>query len=103
MIRIVTLAVIGTLTLATMTPVWAMEEALLTTIKRITGEKIVVWAKNPIIVKAVKEAKREATKPLEEIIRLDKRWRATEGIDEWISGFLNNPCAKYLKDAGDQP
>jgi hypothetical protein len=36
-------------------------------------------------------------KSLDEIMRLDNKWRATYGIDEWIGGFLNNPCAEYLK------
>ena len=50
-----------------------------------------------MVVDAVKEANNEATKSLNEIIKLDKRWRATEGVDDWIGEFLNNPCAKYLR------
>ena len=87
-------AVIG---LAAMSPVWAMDEATMSKIERVTKGKIVALAKETIGVDAVKEANKTATKSLEMIFTLDKRWRATDGVDEWIGGFLNNPCATYLK------
>ena len=87
-------AVIG---LAAMSPVWAMDEATMSKIERVTKGKIVALAKETIGVDAVKEANKTATKSLEMIFKLDKRWRATDGVDEWIGGFLNNPCATYLK------
>ncbi|MBU1852429.1 MAG: PDC sensor domain-containing protein [Candidatus Omnitrophica bacterium] len=76
----------------------ADEDALIGIIKRIAKQEVLVWVKNPVIVNAVREANEEATGSLDEIIQLDKRWRAIEGIDEWINGFLDNPCANYLKE-----
>jgi hypothetical protein len=78
-------------------PVLAKEEALMRVIRRITDREIVPLAGQTIVVDAVKEANKEATKSLDEIIQLDNKWRATYGIDEWIGGFLNNPCADYLR------
>ncbi len=80
-----------------MSSVWAMDGATMSKIERVTKEKIVALAKDTIVVDAVKEANKTATKSLEEIVKLDKRWRATDGVDAWIGGFLNNPCATYLK------
>ncbi len=95
--RTITLMVAGIFALAAMSPVWAADEAMTSSVERLTKNEIMILAKEPIIVDAVKEANRTATKSLNEIIRLDKRWRATEGVDGWIGGFLNNPCAKYLQ------
>ncbi|OGX16167.1 MAG: hypothetical protein A2166_06350 [Omnitrophica WOR_2 bacterium RBG_13_41_10] len=75
----------------------AMDSEILNVVKRITHKKILPLAKEPILVNAVREANKKAVKSPDEIIQLDKRWRATEGIDEWITGFLNNACAYYLK------
>ena len=33
---------------------------------------------------------------LKEILRLDKQWRATKGVDGFVKKFLTNPCARYL-------
>ncbi|MBU0649525.1 PDC sensor domain-containing protein [Patescibacteria group bacterium] len=71
---------------------------LLNAIKRTTEEKIIKWAKNPIVVNAVKEANIEATRSQDEIIRLDEKWRQIEEVDEWIESYLTNGCADYLKE-----
>lgn len=71
---------------------------VLNSLKKVTNEKILQWAKNPIVVNAVREANTKATKSADEITQLDKKWRATEGVDEWIGAFINNPCANYLRD-----
>lgn len=75
----------------------AEENELLSVIKRITYGKIAPLANQPAIINAVKAANKEATRPSDEIMRLDKKWRETKDIDEWIGGFLNNPCADYLR------
>lgn len=95
--RTITLMVAGIFVLAAMSPVWAVDEATMSNVDRLTKNEIAALAKDTIVVDAVKEANRTATKSLDEIIKLDKRWRATEGVDGWIGGFLNNPCATYLK------
>ena len=76
---------------------WAEESALEKLIERITKEQLVVLAKEPVIVNAVKQANQEAVRSQDEIIALDKRWQQAEQADEWVNGFLNNPCAEYLR------
>jgi hypothetical protein len=66
-------------------------------INHFAKKRIVTWARNPIIINAVKKANKEATKSLSQIIELDERWKATDGTDEWVGSFMNNPCARYLK------
>ena len=94
--KIMILAVGGFFLISTAS-VWGEDKVLLSIIRRLTEEKIAVWAKGPIIVNAVKEANKKAMMPHEEINRLDKKWQVTEGIDNWINGFLNNECAIHLK------
>lgn len=94
----------ATIFLLTAVPfVWAIENGpLLNNLKKIADGKIVNWAKDPIIVNAVKAANEKAEKSADEITRLDKKWMATEGTDEWIGGFINNPCANYLRGLQDK-
>jgi hypothetical protein len=94
--RITTFASVG-LFLTTINLSCFSKDPTLEAIRRMTHKKIVRLAKEPIIVNAVKEANKEARRSLDEIMQLDKKWQATERIDEWIGGFLNNPCADYLK------
>lgn len=53
--RIIILAIGGFFLISTAS-VWGKDKALLSVIQRLMEEKIVVWAKGPIIVNAVKEA-----------------------------------------------
>lgn len=76
---------------------WAINEAIQTKINKIANEQIVKIAADPIVINAVKEGNKSATRSQEEINALDKKWMAATGISDWISGFLNNECAKYLK------
>ena len=94
--RTITLMVAGIFVFA-VSPVWATDEAIMSNIEHLAKNEIVALAKDTIVVNAVKEANKTATKSLELIFKLDKRWRATDGVDEWIGRFLNNPCATYLK------
>jgi hypothetical protein len=94
--RTITLIVTGIFVFA-VSPVWAMDEAIMRNIEHLAKNEIVALAQETIVVNAVKEANKTATKSLELIFTLDKRWRATEGVDAWIGRFLNNPCATYLK------
>lgn len=70
---------------------------LLNSITKITKEKIVKWAKDPIIVNALKEANIKAFRSSDEIAQLDKKWVQTQKVDEWTGSFINNPCADYLR------
>lgn len=66
-------------------------------IERISNKRFVAWAANAIVVEAVKQANSKGVKSLDEIIRLDKKWVAGQGAEDWINGFLDNPCARYLR------
>jgi hypothetical protein len=100
--RTIIFMVAGIFVLAAMSSVWAVDQATMSKVERVTKEEIVALAKDTIVVDAVKEANKTATKSLDEIIKLDKRWRATDGVDAWIGGFLNNPCATYLKEVQNE-
>lgn len=96
--KIVVLFAIASFVLTALTLVWALENGpLLNSIKKMTNTEILSWAKNPIIVNAVKEANKKAIRSQDEINQLDKKWMATEGIDDWIGSFIRNPCADYLR------
>ncbi|MFH1771190.1 MAG: PDC sensor domain-containing protein [Candidatus Omnitrophota bacterium] len=95
--NIVGITVAGVLVFASASSAWAQDEKVSKNITRIAEKEIVALAGESVVVDAVKDANREAVKSLDEIMKLDKRWRATEGVDEWIGGFMNNPCADYLK------
>jgi hypothetical protein len=66
-------------------------------IERIAQKRFVAWAKNPIVVEAVREANKKPAKSLHEIIQLDKKWVAGQSDENWVNQFLDNPCARYLR------
>ena len=52
---------------------------------------------DPVIVNEVKKANQQHKDiSLQEILKLDTRWRSTEGIDEFIEPFLTNEIAHKL-------
>jgi len=52
---------------------------------------------DPIIIEAVKRSnQKNKNLSSDEIVRLDKKWRNTEGIDEFINSFLTNEVALKL-------
>jgi hypothetical protein len=54
------------------------------------------WGTEPVIVKAVKSENAKG-KTLEEIKAMDKKWQATPGIAEFMKGFMESACGKYLR------
>ena len=62
-------------------------------------------AESPRIIRLVRESNiKNAGISLSEIKKLDERWMSTEGLDEFIKGFLTNEGAEVLvefKDAHD--
>jgi len=66
-------------------------------IERIANKRFVAWAANPIVVEAVEQANSKGVKPLDEIIELDRKWMEEPGVEEWIKQFVDNPCARYLR------
>jgi hypothetical protein len=69
-------------------------------VKQILEKKKVVienLAKDPLIIKAVKETnERNRNITMPEILRLDEKWQKTEGLDEFIKSFIINECGRYL-------
>ena len=60
----------------------ALEDALLNKVQQLVDGEIADMAKASVVVDAVKEANLTATKSADEIIKLDKVWRATQGVDD---------------------
>ncbi|MBF0387252.1 MAG: PDC sensor domain-containing protein [Candidatus Omnitrophica bacterium] len=75
----------------------ADETVLLNEVKKITSEKIVKWAKDPLVVAAVKEANKTASRTNDEIAALDKKWMDAGEPDAWVDGYSANPTAVFLK------
>ncbi|MFC1620931.1 PDC sensor domain-containing protein [Candidatus Omnitrophota bacterium] len=96
--KIVSFFVAGVVFLTLINLAWANEDALRALVKRMAKQEFVVLANNPIIVNAVQKANIETEKSLEEIIQLDNRWQGSKDMDEWVNGFIDNPCADYLKE-----
>jgi hypothetical protein len=67
-------------------------------IERMANRRFVAWAAEPVVVEAVKQANSGPVKPLDAIIALDKKWRQADQADAWIKRFLNNPCARRLRE-----
>lgn len=60
---------------------------------------LVTFAREPVLIHAVREANRKnQALSLEDILRLDEVWQRTEGIDDSIKSFVTNPCAQLLID-----
>ena len=58
---------------------------------------------DPVIVDGVQRANQEHEEiSLEEILELDEKWRNTEGVDEFIAGFLDNDVAHALIEFQEQ-
>ena len=52
---------------------------------------------DPVVQQAVRKSnERNKALPLSEILRLDVKWQATEGTDDFIKSFLTNACAERL-------
>ena len=98
-----------TIFLAALNRAEAQYEALEKYIEDIVKKELVVFAKNPIIINAVRGANGGPEKTRDEIAALEKRWIEAGDMDAWIGSFLTNPCAAYLKDIqeksviGDRP
>ena len=76
----------------------AKEKVLENFIKNTINNQISQLAQEPIIVNAVTEANIKADKSLAEIMQLDQKWRNADETDKWVSSFLDNRCANFLKN-----
>lgn len=76
---------------------YAGQEELLNVIRRITDENIRAMATQPVVINAVETANHKEKKSLLNIMMLDKKWQSADAGDEWVNGFLNNPCSDYFR------
>jgi hypothetical protein len=58
---------------------------------------IQAWATDPVVVEAVRDANRKP-RSMQEILEVDAKWQATQGVDELMRGFMENPAAHRLRD-----
>ena len=59
--------------------------------------KLVNLGTDPVIVKAVK-AENAKAKTLAQIQDMDKKWRATSGIADFMAALMDSECGKHLQD-----
>jgi hypothetical protein len=72
---------------------------------RSKAELVEELAAEPKVIDAVKASNEEhKDTTTSEILRLDEKWRATEGLDDFIKAFMTNACAQLFmnfQDAND--
>ena len=96
---LITLIIFAVVSMVNTADIWAhrfSEE-----VEKILSDKINLIKKelmhDPIIIKAAHEAnERNKAIALSDIMVLDDKWKATEGVDDFIKGFIKNECAKRL-------
>jgi len=81
-------------------PELKLETTLAPEVEAVLDKKILLISQliqDPIIIDAVKKTNEENKNlSLDEILALDKRWRAIKGVNDFISSFLTNEVALKL-------
>ena len=54
------------------------------------------WGKNPVIIRAVK-AQNGKNRTLAQIKAMDKRWRKTPGIADYMEKMMESECGQFLR------
>lgn len=68
-------------------------------IKYLIENEILNWINNPVLLKAIKQANiQNKNRSLDKVKELDKKWRAVNGVDEFIKQLLTNEAALFLKN-----
>ena len=63
----------------------------------LANKKLVPLGKDPVIIKAVK-AENAKGKTLAQIKEMDKKWKATPGIVDYMKALMESACAKHLNN-----
>lgn len=66
----------------------------------LANSKLMAVGSNPVIVDAVKAQNAQGAS-LDTIKDIDKKWRATVGVDAFMTALMENACAKYLQEMMD--
>ena len=77
-------------------PVWSAEKAPQKVVD-LAGSELIKFGSDPVIVQAVK-AQNARSQTLEQIQELDKKWRDTPGIADFMEAIMENDCAKHLRE-----
>lgn len=62
----------------------------------LANKEFVKLGSDPVIVKAVK-AENAKNKTLDQIKEMDKKWRDTPGIADFMKALMESPCGKHLR------
>ncbi len=63
------------------------------------AELVEKLAADPKVIESVRASNAEHKgTTMSEILRLDEKWQATEGLDDFIKGFMTNECAQLFVD-----
>jgi hypothetical protein len=66
----------------------------------LANSKLVKMGSDPTIVKAVKNENAKG-KTLSQVQDLDKKWKATPGVDDYMSAMMDSECGKHLRSIQD--
>lgn len=92
--KLVSLLVIGVFILAGSSVVFAAEKAP-QKIFELANSKLAAFGTDPVIVKAVKSENAKG-KSISQIKSMDKKWRATPGIANFMQKLMDSECGQYL-------
>jgi hypothetical protein len=66
----------------------------------LANSKLVKLGSDPAIVKAVKDENAKG-KTLAQVQELDKKWKATPGVADYMSAMMDSECGKHLRSIQD--
>ena len=76
--------------------------AITSSILELIETEISSWIGNEVLSDAINKANSEnKARTEEQVLELDEKWKNTEGIDEFIKGYLNNDAADFLSEIKD--
>jgi hypothetical protein len=63
----------------------------------VVQSKLLPVGRDPLIVEAVRQENRQG-KTLDQIKILDEGWRATDGLPDFMRGWIDSDCGKHLQE-----
>ena len=91
-INAITISVIFLMTLITGI---ALAEKAPSKVYELAKNTLKAYGSDPVIVKAVKEANQK-NKTLQQIKELDKKWKDTPGVADYMKAIMESECGKYI-------
>ena len=93
--KVFTLAIIGMFLVGMTGTIYAAEQAPQKVID-LANSTLAGLGTDPVIVKAVKDENAKG-KTLTQIQDMDKRWKGTPGIADYMQALMNSDCGKHLQ------